>query len=158
LRNEIGPFDAAIERSRSVQPGHCDRYDRGAMAARRTVGGDAVKSRPDTALNYPPGAKVAAVDLSEAWNLVRLATFVTVGSVAASLVIGVCRGGLDSILVSLAIAGAISLIFWMMSLIALTLILIPNIAIWLFRGVVRRLASNPGDGGGVADEWLDGPS
>jgi hypothetical protein len=118
-----------------------------------------VKSRPDTTVKSSPGAKVAAaVDLSEAWNLARLATFVTVGSVAASLVIGVCRGGLDSILVSLAIAGAISLIFWMMSLLAVSLILIPDMAIWLFRRVVRSLSSNPGAGGGVADEWLDGPS
>ena len=118
-----------------------------------------MKSRSVTTLKYSPAAEVdTAVYLSEPRNLIRLCTFVTMGSVASSLVMGVCRGGLDSILVSLAIAGAISLIFWMMSFFALTLILIPNIAIWLFRRVVRRLPANSGAGGGVADEWLDGPS
>jgi hypothetical protein len=118
-----------------------------------------VKSHPFRTMKPSPREPAhSSIDLSEPRNLIRLCTFVTVGSVASSLVIGVCRGGLDSILVSLAIAGAISLIFWMMSLFAASLILIPNIAIWLFRRVVRNMSSNPGAGGGVTDEWLDGPS
>jgi hypothetical protein len=130
----------------------------GAKADRRPVGGEAVKS-PSVHKRKPSPQELAhsSIDLSEPRNLLRFCTFVTIGAVASSLVIGACWVRLDYLLASLAIAGAISLIFWMVSLLAVTSILIPNIAIWLFRHVVRRLPANLGAGGGVADEWLDGP-
>jgi hypothetical protein len=159
LRNEIDLLDTAIEHPRSVPPGHGHCYDRRAKADRRQVGGEAVKSHPFRKMKPSPQELAhSSIDLSEPRNLLRFCTFVTIGAVASSLVIGACWVRLDYLLASLAIAGAISLIFWVVSLFALTLILLPNMAIWLFRGVVRRLSSNPGDGGGVADEWLDGPS
>jgi hypothetical protein len=116
----------------------------------------AVKSRRLTTRKPPPKGETHAVDLSEPRNLLRFCTFVTLGAVASALVIGACRGGLDSILVSLALAGAISLLFWTMTLFVVTCILIPEVAIFVFRRASRRSYRNP-TVGGVADEWLDGP-
>ena len=100
----------------------------------------------------------ASLDLSEPTNLLRFCTFVTIGAIASSLVIGACWGRLDFILVSLSIAGVISLIFWVISLLAVTLILTPKIALGLFRRLARKSSANRRTGGGVTDKWLDGPS
>jgi hypothetical protein len=123
----------------------------------REAGRDVVKPHPNTTRKPPPKGQAHAVDLSEPWNLIRLCTFVTLGSVASSLVIGAWRGGLDSILVSLAIAGVISLTYWVMTLFFVTLIVIPGIALRLFRRVCRGSHRSPEVRGGVADGWLDGP-
>jgi hypothetical protein len=100
----------------------------------------------------------AVVDLSEPRDLIRFCTLVTIGALVSSLVIGACWGRLDYILASLAIAGVISLIFWAITLLAVTLISIPDITLRLCRRLARGLSANRGAGGGVADEWLDGPS
>lgn len=118
-----------------------------------------MKSRPITLMKHSLKGQIhASLDLSEPRNLLRFCTFVTIGSFASSLVIGACWGRLDFILVSLSIAGVISLIFWVISLLAVTLILIPTIALGLFRRLARRPSANRRVRGGLTDEWLDGPS
>jgi hypothetical protein len=46
----------------------------------------------------------------------------------------------------------------MATLLAVTLISIPEVALWSFRRVARWTSRQPKVGGGVADEWLDGPA
>jgi hypothetical protein len=46
----------------------------------------------------------------------------------------------------------------MATLLALTLISIPEVVLWSFRQVARWTSRRPMVRGGVADEWLDGPA
>jgi hypothetical protein len=67
-------------------------------------------------------------------------------------------GGLDNILAALAIAGAFSLIWWVMTLLPLVGML-PLWIIWrLFRFITQRSRRDQMIGGGLTDEWLDGPN
>lgn len=101
-------------------------------------------------------------DFTEVRGLLRFATFVTIGIVASSLVIGACRGAwrgeLDSIRVSLMIAGCLLLISWMVTLFFVALVTIPEVVLRSFRRVVRWASRRSNVGGGVADAWLDGPT
>jgi len=103
----------------------------------------------------PSKGQAHAVDLSEPRNLLRLGTFVILGSLAASIMIGACRGSLDAILCAMCIAGAISLIFWLVILPVATLMLISEALRLVWR---RRTQQSPEERPGVADEWLDGPA
>ena len=113
---------------------------------------------PKAASNEPDHAR----DLSKARDQLRFATLLTLGVVAGSLVIGAgreaWRGELDSLRDALAIAGFLLLVSWMATLLAVTLISIPEVALWSFRRVARWTSRQPQVGGGVADEWLDGPA
>ena len=98
-----------------------------------------------------------ALDLSEARDLLRSVTFVTLGVLASSLVIGACQGDFLSIRDSLTVAGCILLICWMATLFVVSLISIPEVVIWSCRRIARGTSRKPMIGGGVADDWLDGP-
>jgi hypothetical protein len=119
-----------------------------------------VKS-PPTASTKPPsnGGLGAAMDPPEWGGLLCFSTLVTIGAVVAAVVVGACWGGLASILVALAIAGAICLIGWLV-----TLVFVVPLAFfdWLGRSTDRsiRPKMTPKRSvirGGVADDWLDGP-
>jgi hypothetical protein len=125
----------------------------------RNAGGNVVNPSLAPPLKPPSkGHAHAAVDLSGPRDLLRLCTFVTLGAVGSSVVIGACRGGLDNILVALLIAGAISLISWSITLLAVVLILIPEILRLTYRRLAGGSPHRPGSLGGLADEWLDGPA
>ena len=99
-----------------------------------------------------------ALDLSEARDLLRCLSFVTLGVLVSSLVIGACQGDFLSIRDSLMIAGCILLICWMATLFVVTLISIPEVVLWSCRRIARRASRRPNAGDGVADDWLDGPT
>ena len=121
-----------------------------------------MKSQSSTSRKAPPNEPDHALDLSEAGDLLRSATFVTLGVIASSLVIGAGRGAwrgeLDSLRDSLAIAGFLLLICWMVILFAVTLISMPEVALWSYRRVAHWASRKPTVGGGVGDEWLDWPA
>jgi hypothetical protein len=108
----------------------------------------------------PPSEGQFRIDhQSEAWNLLRLCTLITLGSTAAAIVIGACRGTLDDILAAVLIAGAISLCFWLVSLPPL---IVGIVILQIFRPSYcwppRRSPRRSVGVSGVADHWLDGPS
>jgi hypothetical protein len=127
----------------------------------RLVGGDALKSQPCSSWKPSSKGREHALDLSKAKDELRKTAFVTLGVFVSSLVIGACRGAwrgeLDSIRDSLMIAGSLLLLGWMGTLLSVTLISIPEVICWSFRRIARS-TSYKSKVGGVADEWLDGPT
>jgi hypothetical protein len=121
-----------------------------------------LKSPPSTSRKSASKDRDQDPDLSMAKDQILSAAFVTLGVLVSSLVIGVCRGAwrgeLDSIRDSLMIAGAMLLFSWMAILLSVTLISIPVVVCWSFRRIARSALHRPKVHGGVADEWLDGPS
>jgi hypothetical protein len=114
--------------------------------------------------NHPPTkpsseGQVRHDELSEAGNLLRLCTLITLGSTASAIVIGACRGTLDDILAAVLIAGAISLCVWLASLPPLIVgIVILQIFRLSYRRPSQRSPRRLEGVNGMADHWLDGPA
>jgi hypothetical protein len=103
----------------------------------------------------PPKARDLGVGRWGAMQIIVFCSILALVSVLTSVVIGSLMGGTDGILVALAISAVIVMIF---GSIALALVALGSL-IDTMRGMGRRAASpsNMG-GGGVSDEWLDGPA
>jgi hypothetical protein len=121
-----------------------------------------MKSRSSISWKASSKRRAPRLNLSEARDKLLFATFLTLGIIACSLGIGVCRGAwrgeLDSIRDALAIGGVLAVVSSMAPLLYATLILIGEVAIWSFRRVTRWRSRKPKVVGGVADQWLDGPA
>lgn len=124
----------------------------------RPVGGDALKSPRSTSCKAASKGRGHAPDLSEVRDLLRYATLVTLGVLASSLVIGACRGEPHSIRDCLTIAGWLLLLGWMGTFLVVAVVTSVRITPWIFRRVRRSTSHGLKVGGGVADEWLDGPT
>lgn len=93
------------------------------------------------------------------WGLGQVKGFCSIlvlASVPTSAVIGAFMGGADEILVALAISAAFILLFGSIALAFVAMGSIADFLRGLLRRVGRRSPRGP-QGGGVADEWLDGP-
>jgi hypothetical protein len=117
-----------------------------------------LKSRPSTSPKAASEERDHALDLSEARDLLRAVTFVTLGVLASAVAIGACQGSFLSIWDSLTVAGCILLICWLATLLVVTMIWIPEVVLWSYRRIARWAFRKPMAGGGVRDEWLDGPT
>jgi hypothetical protein len=130
--------------------------------ARRRLPDDVSIGKPSIPQKVASLERDPALDLSEVRGLLRSAALVTIGVLACALAIGACRGAwrgeLDSFRDSLMIAGCLLLISWMMTLFIVAAVSIPEIIFWSYRRVVLWSYRKPNVGGGVADEWLDGPT
>jgi hypothetical protein len=99
--------------------------------------------------------------VTEPWNIIRFTTLLTVGIVAVCFAYGVSSvvhsGGPEPRAVAAMLCIGLTGICWAVTLIVAALIVLGR----AIRGNGSRLPRNPvripGGGGGVRDEWLDGP-
>lgn len=96
-------------------------------------------------------------DLSEVWGLLRNAILLSLLVVATSLVIGANEAQPESIRDCLIIAGWLLMLVWAGTLLVVAVNSLAIITLWIFRRV-RRSAFRDLKVGGVADDWLDGPT
>ncbi len=82
----------------------------------------------------------------------------TIGVVATSLVIGAYQAEPESIRDCLMIAGWLLMLAWMGTLLVVAMVSFAEITPWIFRRAARWASRRPKVGGGVPDEWLDGPT
>lgn len=78
--------------------------------------------------------------------------------VAISLVIGANEAEPESIQDCLIIAGWLLMLVWAGTLLVVAVNSLAIITLWIFRRVRPATAHKTKVGGGVADEWLDGPT
>jgi hypothetical protein len=97
-------------------------------------------------------------DLSEVRYHLRNAIVVSLLVVATSLVIGANEAKPESIQDCLIIAGWLLMLVWAGTVLVVAVALLAGIMSWIFRRAGRATIHKSQVGGGVADDWLDGPT
>lgn len=77
---------------------------------------------------------------------------------ATSLVIGAYHAEPQTLQDCLMIAGWLLLLGWMGTLLVVAVVLFVRLTPWIFRRVRRSTSQELKVRGGVADDWLDGPT
>jgi len=78
--------------------------------------------------------------------------------VATSLVVGANEAKPESIRDCLIIAGWLLMLVWAGTLLVVAVNSLAIITLWIFHRVRRTTIHKAKAGGGVADDWLDGPT
>lgn len=157
----LGPIIVTLgtgsEFSRSATTGLVCQNDRAGKPVERLIGGDSLKTPPPTYRKATSKERGNAPDLSAVRDLLRSAALLSLMVVATSIVIGANEAKPESIQDCLIIAGWLLMLVWAGTLLVVAVNSIAIITLWIFRRVGRATARRS-QVGGVADNWLDGPT